>query len=196
MLHIFSSRRSGVCRPSTLLACSLLLLVPWRAEAFSLGEMRLQSALGEPFAAEIPLSIGVDEAHAELSVTVATQDAYRLMELERPSVVADLSVKLKADPAQPRRVIIQGSTPVNEPFFYLLIQGSAGRGSQVRAYRVLLDPSPRVYKTAATPSVQSGLLASGAARTEADKSRERSKPAKTSVKSATPARPGANAPLQ
>ncbi|MBF0340721.1 MAG: hypothetical protein HQL95_07120, partial [Magnetococcales bacterium] len=131
MPRIFSYRWPGM-GPSTLLALTLVLGTPGAASAFSLGEIRVSSTLGEPFSAQIPLLPGPGETGAEFLVTLASPEEYRMLELERPAAVADLTVKLTPGSEHPRLVTVKGTTRLQEPLFHLLIKGSTGRGSQVR----------------------------------------------------------------
>ncbi|MBF0189940.1 MAG: hypothetical protein HQL99_02195 [Magnetococcales bacterium] len=188
MPRILFSRKPGVCRPSTVLSLALVLGVPVSAEAFSLGELRIFSALGEPFRAEIPLLLAPGEEQADLAMTLAAPEEYRLMELVRSPAVAGLTATLSPGMDRQRRVTIRSTAPVTDPFFQLLIKGSVGRGSQVRAYRVMLDPSPReraaLRPDAAIRQSSTTPTAAKAPARQDQKPRQKSKP--VPAKSVTP----------
>ncbi|MBF0271358.1 MAG: hypothetical protein HQL98_04650 [Magnetococcales bacterium] len=194
MPRILFSRKPGVCRPSILLSLVLALCVPVSAEAFSLGDMRISSSLGEPFRAEIPVLLAPGEEHADLSMILAGSEEYRLMELVRSPAIAGLTATLSPGQDRQRRVTIRGKSPITDPFFHLLLKGSVGRGSQIRAYRVMLDPAPRERGAPVTPMAAPNLTVrqtaatgtSVAKSTTSSQNKNREKPKTAPAKSMTP----------
>ncbi|MEO5332672.1 MAG: hypothetical protein H7839_11670 [Magnetococcus sp. YQC-5] len=135
-------RRFSWLRAAALVSLTWTLITPGRLEAFALGELRVLSALGEPFLAEIPLSLAPDETaktlEKTLDISIAPPSDYQVMELPRSMSVTDLTLKL-AGTGQEMRVVVQGNQAVREPFFNLLVKSVMGYGAHYRAYRVFLD---------------------------------------------------------
>ncbi|MBF0296421.1 MAG: hypothetical protein HQL96_14630 [Magnetococcales bacterium] len=129
-------------RPGALLLAAALALsggVPRMAEALSLGEMRVDSKLGEPLRAEIPLLLDREEESRELGVFVAAPAEYRQMDLARPPFIGEVTVKLVKETGKPGKILVQTANVVKDPYFQLLLKTELGRGSHFRAYRVVLD---------------------------------------------------------
>jgi pilus assembly protein FimV len=116
------------------------LLTPATLYALGLGEIRLNSALNQPFDAEIELLSPTPEDLASLKVGLAPNDMFARYGLDRPAFLSnfDFSVARTRDG---RTVIkITSSRSVTEPFVTLLVEANSGRGRLLREYTVLLDP--------------------------------------------------------
>lgn len=107
-----------------------------KAFALGLGEIKLNSALNEPFSAEIQL---ITDRPAELEgamVRLAPQDAFRQAGLEWPAVLGDLKFTVTKEGV----VKVTSSQPVREPFLDFIVQLQWPAGRLLREYTVLLDP--------------------------------------------------------
>jgi pilus assembly protein FimV len=116
------------------------LLSPATLYALGLGEIRLNSALNQPFDAEIELLAPTAEDMASLKVGLAPNDMFARYGLDRPQYLSnfDFSVARTRDG---RTVIkVTSNRSVTEPFVTLLIEATSGRGRLLREYTVLLDP--------------------------------------------------------
>lgn len=116
------------------------LLAPTSLWALGLGEIRLQSALNQPFEAEIELIAPTPEELASLKVGLASPDLFNRYGIDRPAYLSsfDFSVGRSRDGRATIRV--RSSRSVTEPFVTLLVQASWSGGRLVREYTVLLDP--------------------------------------------------------
>ncbi len=122
------------------------------AQALALGQVTVQSALGEPLRAEIDIAeITTDEA-ASLRVGVANADAFKAAGLEYTPAVIGMQVTLQKRPDGRSYLRLSSSRPVAEPFVDLVLEASWSSGRIMRDYTMLFDP----------PSLRSGS-AGGAA---------------------------------
>jgi pilus assembly protein FimV len=128
-----------------LLSLSLIVSIPSTGLALSMGELQVDSQLGEAFLAEIPLTLRTDEIPQELQVSVGLPDDYWVLELERALAVSSLDIEVVGDDAR-RTIRIRSREPFKEPFFNLLIKTAIGRGSYLRNFPVFLDIVPEPVK--------------------------------------------------
>ncbi|WP_366144394.1 FimV/HubP family polar landmark protein [Giesbergeria sp.] len=110
------------------------------ASALALGQITVQSALGEPLRAEIELpQISAAEADT-LRVSPAAPEIFRSQGMEYSSVIPQMRVRL--DRRANGRMVLQiaSDRPVNDPFLDLVIDASWGTGRITRSYTMLFDP--------------------------------------------------------
>ncbi len=116
------------------------LLSPTALYALGLGEIRLNSALNQPFDAEIELVSAAAEDLAALRASLASSDTFARYGLDRPAYLADFTFRV-VHGADGRDVLhITSPRPVTEPFVTLLVEANWPRGRLLREYTVLLDP--------------------------------------------------------
>lgn len=119
----------------------LLLIAPWQGHAAGLGELRLESKLGQPLRAEIAV-VSVKRGEEVLSAQIASPDAYARAGLKPPEALQDARVTLD----QTRRgpvIHVRGKHSTAEPAFDLLVELRGPNGTVTRAYKILLDrPKP------------------------------------------------------
>jgi len=117
--------------------------------ALGLGEIRLNSALNQPFDAEIELVSAAQEDLSALQASLASNDTFVRYGLDKPSYLSDFSFRVVR--SNGRDVLrITSPRPVTEPFVTLLVEASWPRGRLLREYTVLLDPP--VFSPAAAAS--------------------------------------------
>jgi Tfp pilus assembly protein FimV len=124
--------------PQLLLTSTLLS--PTSLWALGLGEVRLNSALNQPFDAEIELLSPTTEELSSLKVGLAGNDVFSRYGIDRPAYLSsfDFSVSRTRDG---RAIIkVRSNRSVTEPFVTLLVEASWARGRLVREYTLLLDP--------------------------------------------------------
>ncbi|MDH4164917.1 MAG: hypothetical protein OEY13_10815 [Gammaproteobacteria bacterium] len=138
------------------------LLAPGALCALGLGEIKLNSALNQPFDAEIELVSPTQEDLGALRAALASNETFVRYGLDRPAYLADFNFRV-AKGADGRDVLrVTSPRPVTEPFVTLLVEANWPRGRLLREYTVLLDPP--VYApgpvaggpVAAAPRVSSG----------------------------------------
>ncbi|MCP4929456.1 MAG: hypothetical protein GY918_10430 [Gammaproteobacteria bacterium] len=128
-------------RLCTTAACWILFaLVPITGSALGLGNISLDSALNEPFAAEIPLqSLGSTDLNL-LNVSLATNDTFKRYDLDKPEFLNDFKFTVvNVDNGQPV-IRVTSIKPVPEPFVTFLVDVKWASGRLLREYTVLLDP--------------------------------------------------------
>ena len=115
------------------------LMSPSALYALGLGEIRLNSALNQPFDAEIELVSAAQEDLSALQASLASNDTFVRYGLDKPSYLSDFSFRVVR--SNGRDVLrITSPRPVTEPFVTLLVEASWPRGRLLREYTVLLDP--------------------------------------------------------
>jgi pilus assembly protein FimV len=116
------------------------LLSPATLFALGLGEIRLNSALNQPFDAEIEVvSASTDELNS-LKVAMANEDMFRRYGLDRPNFLSTVSMRVESANAGRPVIKLRSANAVTEPFLSLLVEVSWTGGRVLREYTVLLDP--------------------------------------------------------
>ena len=138
------------------------LMAPGALYALGLGEIKLNSALNQPFDAEIELVSATQEDLGALRAALASNDTFTRYGLDRPAFLADFNFRV-ARASDGRDVLrVTSPRPVTEPFVTLLVEANWPRGRLLREYTVLLDPpvyapGPAARQpAAAAPRVSSG----------------------------------------
>ena len=117
----------------------LALLFASRAWALGLGDIRLESALGEPLRAEIEVTSATPEELDALFVQLATAETFARYGLDRPGFLT--GIRFDVDSRDGRNFIaITTASPVVEPFVTILIEASWPQGRILREYTMLIDP--------------------------------------------------------
>lgn len=116
------------------------LMAPPALQALGLGDIRLKSALNQPFDAEIELVSATADELSALRASLASSDAFSRYGLDRPGYLSDFNFRV-AKGAGGRDVLrVTSARPVTEPFVTMLVEASWDRGRLLREYTVLLDP--------------------------------------------------------
>lgn len=120
------------------------------AQALSLGEIQLNSALNQPLDATINLSDLRDLGTAELRPSLASPAEFSRAGVDRAFFLNDL--KFTPEVRNGRTVIhITSARPVREPYLNFLLEVNWPSGRIVREYTVLLDPPLYTPQAAAAP---------------------------------------------
>jgi pilus assembly protein FimV len=115
------------------------LAAPSALYALGLGEIRLNSALNQPFDAEIELVSATCEDLGALQAALASNETFQRYGLDKPAYLSDFTFRVSRDGG--RDVLrVTSPRPVTEPFVTLLVEASWPRGRLLREYTVLLDP--------------------------------------------------------
>lgn len=126
------------------IASALGLLAPVSVNAFGLGKIEINSALNEPFSAEIPVTaLKFDEAD-NLQVRLASVAEFEKSGLERNFILTDFSFEVVQNSASDVVIKIASNKSVREPLLDFLLTATAGNGRLIREYTVLLDPPKHV----------------------------------------------------
>ncbi|HEY8540203.1 MAG TPA: FimV/HubP family polar landmark protein [Steroidobacteraceae bacterium] len=141
------------------------LLSPVTLYALGLGEIRLNSALNQPFDADIELISPTAEELATLKVGLASNDLFDRYGLDRPAFLSDFEFSVTRGRDGRASIKVTSRRSVTEPFVTLLVEANYGRGRLLREYTVLLDPpvfmpsQPEAQAPVAAP--QSGARTEG-----------------------------------
>jgi pilus assembly protein FimV len=127
---------------SFIRACLILFvfILSVSAHAAGLGKLTINSALGQPFDAEIDLVTVDSEDLSSLIANIASLEAYAQAGLQYDPYFSTfrLSIEPRANGAP--YIKIASPQAVNEPFLNLLIELNWASGRLLREYTVLLDP--------------------------------------------------------
>jgi len=135
------------------------LAAPSALYALGLGEIRLNSALNQPFDADIELVAATAEDLGALQAALASGDTFQRYGLDRPAYLSDFTFRVSRSGG--RDVLkVTSPRPVTEPFVTLLVEASWPRGRLLREYTVLLDPPVFASTPAATAPVAAPRAAS------------------------------------
>lgn len=126
------------------------------AHALALGDISAHSALGQPFAAVIPLTLDAGESLGDVRISVADRSAYRRLNLFYVRALALLKVRVVRDGAGLPEARISSREPMDEPALELLLDARWGGGRTLREYVVLLNPpaSSPTPQTVSAPAPQ------------------------------------------
>ena len=121
------------------IAASLLSLAgaAWSA---GLGRITIQSALGQPLAAEVEITALNREEAASLNARLASPEAFKLAGLDYNPALANLRFAIDRRPDGRAVIRVSSTQPVNEPFIDMLVELTWASGRFVREYTFLLDP--------------------------------------------------------
>ena len=117
----------------------IVLMSPWAAHAAGLGKLTVNSALGQPFKAEIDLVAVKKEELPSLTARLASRDAFRKADVDYASFLSTFTVSIETRSDGQPYVRIVSPQPVVEPFLSMLIELNWASGRLLREYTVLLD---------------------------------------------------------
>src|SRR6185295_12675448 len=112
-------------------AIAPLLAAPAGAWALGLGQLELQSALNQPFRAEIELSANADELQG-LKVSLASADMFARQNLDRPAFLNSLEFRIVTSRTGRSVIQITSRESIAEPFVTLLVEATWARGRLAR----------------------------------------------------------------
>ncbi len=115
------------------------LLSPTALFALGLGELRLNSALNQPFDAEIDIASATPDELNSIRVTMANDDTFKRSGLDRPAFLSAFTLRVENSGGHPV-IKVRSNVAVSEPFVNLLVDVSWTGGRVLRQYTVLLDP--------------------------------------------------------
>lgn len=132
---------------SLSVVAALGLLSPLSSWAFGLGQITVNSALNQPFEAEIPVTSLRATERGNLDVRLASLSDFDRAGLERSLLLTQLRFEV-IEQGETALIKITSQVPIKEPFLDFLVTASAGEGRMLREYTVLLDPPAEVFKRA------------------------------------------------
>ena len=129
---------------------SVTVLVAPAVSAIGLGDIQVDSALNQPFAARVPLFAVASDEIDSVRVRLADNDDFERMGIERVDYLGNL--RFRVEPGAPPRIVIEADRAVREPLLTLLLDVRGVTGRVLREYTVLLDPPAPVVASAARPT--------------------------------------------
>ncbi len=128
------------------------LLSPVTLYALGLGEIRLNSALNQPFDADIELISPTAEELAGLKVGLASNELFSRYGIDRPAYLSNFDFSISRSRDGRATIKVRSNRSVTEPFVTLLVEASWARGRLLREYTVLLDPPVFMPSQSETPA--------------------------------------------
>ena len=120
-----------------LLPMITALLFTHSAASLQVGEINVNSTLGEPFNANFAVQHPTSLNSQELIIRQASLEIYQQMGVDTAMLYQDLRFTL-LDNGQ---VSVKSRGPIKEPFLNFVVQFVWPEGEMVREFTVLLDPS-------------------------------------------------------
>lgn len=138
------------------LALSLALATP-SVQALGLGQLQVKSGLNQPLVAEIPIISATPTEMDQLTVRLASPDAFARVGLDLPrELTANLQFSVGRNARGQPVVRISTTNKFTEPFLSFLIEADWGKGTVTREYTALIDPpyiAPAVIRPLETATV-------------------------------------------
>jgi len=134
----------------TLGAVAGVLAFPFHAVALGLGNLTVDSALGQPLLAQIEVTSAAPGELDTLTVKIADPTLYRQNNLAYNSALARARITLERRAAGDPYLKVVTQAAINEPYLDLMVELNWASGRLVREYTFLLDP-PGVTPTPVEP---------------------------------------------
>lgn len=117
-----------------------LLTQAGAAQAMGLGDFNLQSYLGSPLQAELPLFSPGAYTRDDIRVRIARVDVYERMGARYEPFHGDIDFDVREDAQGRISVVASSRKRVVEPYLDIVVELSWPAGTSFRRYNVLLDP--------------------------------------------------------
>ncbi|NRB41525.1 MAG: hypothetical protein HRU20_24140 [Pseudomonadales bacterium] len=137
-----------------LSAALLLVGSAGSLQALGLGQMQIESGLGEPLAATLSLIDADHLLEGELIVELANEAAYKVLWVERPYFHENIQFTYRNVNGH-SEFILSSDKPLREPFLNVVLALRWPRGEIYKEYTLLIDPpvlQPSKHKISARPS--------------------------------------------
>lgn len=129
-----------VLRKLAVALLSVGVMLPGLGHALAVRDLQTKSALGEPFQGEIEL-VEVGDLNAdEIKVSLATQEDFERLGVERVYFLTDLRFDVVVNAAGRSFVRITSSKPVREPFLDFVVRIAWPGNARLQGVTALLDP--------------------------------------------------------
>lgn len=128
------------------------LMLPVLSHALTVGALKVQSNLGEPFRAEVIVTDLDGIAPADIEASLANELDVAQLGIETLSAADDLIISTEASGSNKVVIRLRTRRPLNEPFLDLVLRVRAGQNVRLQHMTALINPEPSSPK----PSVASG----------------------------------------
>jgi pilus assembly protein FimV len=129
----------------------LLTITSVNAMALGLGEIELDSALNEELDATIELIDAGGLAPAEIVVSLASNEDFERVGVERFFFLTDLEFSVTFGENGATQIVLESSRPVTEPYLNFIVEVQWPNGRLLKEFTLLLDPP--TFSQAAAPAV-------------------------------------------
>lgn len=129
-----------VLRKLAVALLSVGVMLPGLGHALAVKDVQTKSALGEPFQAEVELSELGDLNADEIKVSLATQEDFERLGIERVYFLTDLHFDVVVNPAGRSFVKITTDKPVREPYLDFVVRIAWPGNTRLQEVTALLDP--------------------------------------------------------
>ncbi|MDQ8037368.1 MAG: FimV/HubP family polar landmark protein [Pedobacter sp.] len=137
-----------VLRKLAVALLSVGVMLPGLGHALAVSDLKTKSALGEPFWGEVELSEINDLNADEIKVSLATQEDFERVGVERVYFLTDLKFDVIVNPAGRSYVKITTVKPVREPYLDFVVRVAWPGNASLRELTALLDPPVGTADTA------------------------------------------------
>ncbi len=142
----------------------ILLITSFSAYALGLGDIHVRSGLNQPLEAEIELLSVRPGDTDNISVSLASSEAFAQAGVERPFLLTNLYFRVLQRPDGKPYIRVFSQEPIKEPFLNYLVDVNWPNGRLLKQYTVLLDPP--TFVRAAPPAVKTPMVADKPVQTE------------------------------
>jgi pilus assembly protein FimV len=154
LIQLFIPKGTELCLKKTALYTALLALsLPLCVHALGLGQMTVESALDQPFLAEIELIDLQSAPIASVKAALASPQNFERLGIAPADILSVLQFEVKKNKQGRFVVRIHSSERISEPYIQLAVDLTWPKGQLYKVYTVLLDPPG--YKLGVT-TAQSG----------------------------------------
>ena len=124
------------------IAAIWFVALPMMAGAAGLSAIKVNSALGQPFSAEIEITgLPAEDFEFELAKgSLASPEAYQDAKLVYPPFLGQLRISTERGAGGKPILKLVSSAPINEPALNLLVEFNWRGGRLLQKYSILLDP--------------------------------------------------------
>lgn len=129
-----------VLRKLAMALLSLGVVLPGLTHALALREVKTQSALGEPFSAEIELSDLGDLTEEDIKVSLAQAEDFERLGIEQVYILAELRFQVVVNQGGRSYVKITTYKRMTEPFLDFIVRVSWPNNTRLQQVTALLDP--------------------------------------------------------
>lgn len=138
-----------LCLKKNALHTTLFILTfPMSVQALGLGKMKVESALDQPFLAEIELIDAQSALMTSVKASLASPQNFKSLGIIPSDVFALLQFAIKKNKQGHFVVTIRSTERMSEPYMQLVVDLTWPQGQLYKAYTILLDPPG--YKLTAT----------------------------------------------
>ncbi len=138
----------------------ILLITSFSAYALGLGDIHVRSGLNQPLEAEIELLSVRPGDTDNISVSLASSEAFAQAGVERPFLLTNLYFRVLQRPDGKPYIRVFSQEPIKEPFLNYLVDVNWPNGRLLKQYTVLLDPP--TFVRAAPPAIKTPVVAAPA----------------------------------